>query len=73
MQPFGLLNFLQTLLNSSQQNPDVSPPLSSQESATDTEEKDGENNQIAPNATGNQKAILSFYDAHERRAKNVRK
>ena len=73
MQPFGLLNFLQTLLNSSQQNPDDLPPPAPQENAPETAEKDNENSQIAPNITGNQKAILSFYETHEKHAKNVRK
>ena len=73
MQPFGLLNFLQTLLNSSQQNPDVSTLSQSQENVENRTADGVENGEIAPVATDNQQAILSFFDAHERRAKNLRK
>ena len=77
MQPFGLLNFLQTLLNSSQQNPDISTPTRNQENAENTavdSEKNGENTALnSPVFADNQKAILSFFDEHEKRAKNLRK
>ena len=77
MQPFGLLNFLQTLLNSSQQNPDIPTPTRNQENAENMavdSEKNGENTALNPPVfADNQKAILSFFDEHEKRAKNLRK
>ena len=73
MQPFGLLNFLQTLLNSSQQNPDVSSPPTAHENMENHAIDSAENGEIATISTENQQAILSFFDAHERRAKNLRK
>lgn len=73
MQPFGLLNFLQTLLNTTQQNPDNSVPPQSQENTENTPPERVENSETACVSTDNQQAILSFFDAHEKRAKNLRK
>lgn len=77
MQPFGLLNFLQTLLNSSQQNPDIPTTVSNQENAENTTADSAENSENtaygAPVYTDNQKAVLSFFDEHEKRAKTLRK
>lgn len=73
MQPFGLLNFLQTLLNTTQQNPDNSVPPQSQENTENTTPERVENSETACVSTDNQQAILSFFDAHEKRAKNLRK
>lgn len=77
MEPFGLLNFLQSLLtqnaeNSTQNTENTSPPtaenpsdLSPPASATPPQEKT-ENEK-------KQEAILAFLDEHDRRAKNVKK
>ncbi len=73
MQPFGLLNFLQTLINSSQQNPTASPTDSPQENAENTDVNSAENTEKPTIATDNQKAILSFFEAHEKRAKHIKK
>ncbi len=73
MQPFGLLNFLQTLLNSSQQNPPAAPTDTPQENVENAAVDNAENGEFSPPTADSQQAILSFFDAHERRAKNLRK
>ena len=73
MQPFGLLNFLQTLLNSSQQNPPSPPADTPQENVENAAVETQENSDLLPSTMDNQQAILSFFDAHEKRAKNLRK
>ena len=58
MEPFGLLNFLKTLLPDASAEEPPSPPLPTEEAqAPPPEEEEKEN------------AYLRFLEAHERRAK----
>ena len=69
MEPFGLLNFLQSLLPTSTTENASSAPPAEEEFVNPPTPTQNENN--PPPAVRN--AALDFLDEHERRARNFRK
>ena len=80
MESFGLFNFLKSMLDFSAQTPaapmsDVPVSQSSTEpqSAVQTPTETEKETAVAPFAYGPQEAVVQFMEAHETRAKRMRK
>ena len=78
MEPFGLFQFLQSFLNQTPENAPATPPASTGESTdnvaptmVNAQTEQTANDDAPPNASN--QAFLSFMQAHETRAKRIKK
>ena len=71
MQPFGLLELLQSFLPLNNTTGSTDTPVEKEEKETDTNSV-SVINEPAPTYSAAQNAVLGFMDAHERRAKRLR-
>ena len=69
LEPFGLFNFLQSLLQTPQNSNE--PPLS--DAVSDESVFNEETPQITQEREENTDAILQFIEAHDRRSKRIKK
>ena len=78
MEPFGLFQFLQSFLNQNPENTPPTPPASTGESndnvaSTPTNEQTGQKVEYGEQPDASSQAFLSFMQAHETRAKRIKK
>ena len=70
MEPFGIFQFLQSLLTKTEESEALSPEKTEESTTAATLE---ETEPPAPDLSPAQDAFLGFLSSHERRAKNVKK